>query len=59
MKCHAGARRLDCKCVDRLVQMRGPGQSYSDVILRLVRAISYRPQRPSDEKTTKPLAIAR
>ena len=28
---------LDRKFVDRLVQMRGPGESYSDVILRVVR----------------------
>ena len=26
---------LECKFVDRLSQMRGPGESYSDVILRL------------------------
>ena len=27
---------LDRKLVDRLGQMRGPGESYSDVIIRLV-----------------------
>jgi hypothetical protein len=26
---------LDCKFVDRLGHMRGPGESYSDVIIRL------------------------
>ena len=31
---------LDCKFVDRLGQMRGPGESYSDVILRLAEASS-------------------
>jgi hypothetical protein len=31
---------LDCKFVDRLGQMRGPGESYSDVILRLAKASS-------------------
>ena len=31
---------LDCKFVDRLGQMRGPGESYSDVILRLATARS-------------------
>jgi hypothetical protein len=31
---------LDRKVVDRLGQMRGPGESYSDVILRLARASS-------------------
>jgi hypothetical protein len=29
---------LDRKFVDRLRAMRGPGESYSDVILRLVKA---------------------
>jgi hypothetical protein len=29
---------LDRKFVDRLGQMRGPGESYSDVILRLAKA---------------------
>jgi hypothetical protein len=29
---------LDCKFVDRLGQMHGPGESYSDVILRLAEA---------------------
>ena len=29
---------LDRKFVDRLGQMRGPGESYSDVILRLAEA---------------------
>jgi hypothetical protein len=31
---------LDREFVDRLGQMRGPGESYSDVILRLARANS-------------------
>jgi hypothetical protein len=31
---------LDCKFVDRLGQMRVPGESYSDVILRLAAASS-------------------
>ncbi len=31
---------LDRKFVDRLAQMRAPGESYSDVILRLAKAIS-------------------
>ena len=31
---------LDTKFVDRLTQMRGPGETYSDVILRLARASS-------------------
>jgi hypothetical protein len=31
---------LDRKFVDRLGQMRGPGESYSDVILRLAEATS-------------------
>ncbi len=29
---------LDDKFVDRLAQMRGPGEDYSDVILRLAKA---------------------
>jgi hypothetical protein len=29
---------LDRQFVDRLAQMRGPGESYSDVILRLAKA---------------------
>jgi hypothetical protein len=29
---------LDCKFVDRLGQMRAPGESYSDVIIRLAAA---------------------
>ena len=29
---------LDRKFVDRLAQMRGPGESYSDVIIRLAKA---------------------
>ena len=29
---------LDRKFVDRLGQMRGPGESYSDVILRMAKA---------------------
>jgi hypothetical protein len=29
---------LDRKFVDRLAQMRGPGESYSDVIVRLAEA---------------------
>ena len=29
---------LDRKFVDRLAQMRGPGESYSDVIIRLAEA---------------------
>jgi hypothetical protein len=29
---------LDCKFVDRLGQMRAPGESYSDVIIRLATA---------------------
>jgi hypothetical protein len=28
---------LDCKFVDRLSQMRDPGETYSDVILRLTK----------------------
>ena len=31
---------LDRKFVDRLGQMRGPGESYSDVILKLAEASS-------------------
>jgi hypothetical protein len=31
---------LDRKFVDRLAQMRGPGESYSDVILRMAEASS-------------------
>ena len=31
---------LGRKFVDRLAQMRGPGESYSDVILRLAKAQS-------------------
>ena len=31
---------LDDKLVDRLAQMRGQGESYSDVILRLAKAAS-------------------
>ena len=29
---------LDRKFVDRLAQMRGPGESYSDVVVRLAEA---------------------
>jgi hypothetical protein len=29
---------LDRKFIDRLAQMRGPGESYSDVVVRLVEA---------------------
>jgi hypothetical protein len=32
---------LDRKFVDRLGQMRSPGESYSDVILRMAKANSY------------------
>lgn len=28
---------LDCKFVDRLDHMRGPGESYSDVIMRMAK----------------------
>jgi hypothetical protein len=31
---------LDCKFVDRLGHMRGPGESYSDVILRVSKESS-------------------
>jgi hypothetical protein len=31
-------RPLDCKFVDRLGQMRDPGETHSDVILRLAKA---------------------
>ena len=39
-----GAARiwLDRKFVDRLAQMRGPGESYSDVIVRLGRRAKAR-----------------
>ncbi len=39
--------RLDRKFVDRLGALRGPGESYSDVILRLAKGL------------TEPLAQAR
>jgi hypothetical protein len=39
---------LDRPFVDRLGQMRGPGESYSDVILRLAKADLR--GRPSDDK---------
>jgi hypothetical protein len=29
---------LDRKFIDRLAQMRGPGESYSDVVVRLAEA---------------------
>jgi hypothetical protein len=36
---------LDCKFVDRLAQMRGSGENYSDVILRLAESGSYQELR--------------
>ena len=35
---------LDPRCVDRLGAIRGPGESYSDVILRLAEASAPRRQ---------------
>ena len=43
--------------IDRLTAMRGPGESYSDVILRLVEAdAGAHEQRPQDPepRTTRP-----
>jgi hypothetical protein len=36
---------LDCKFVERLAQMRAPGESYSDVILRRSKASPFASQR--------------
>jgi hypothetical protein len=46
---------LDCKVVDELGRLRGPGESYSDVILRLAKASPVASQRGAGT-TARPLS---
>ena len=50
---------LDCKFVERLGRMRDPGETYSDVILRLAassqNALAVEPGRGTQSRRCKPL----